>query len=78
MNKEGMKNEDQLNILDEVVKEMDERRKDPHKYVGKALMLDSPAGYGKTFLLKTIHAYGNMSQNQDLVLCSAFSGILGY
>ena len=73
-----MENEDQLKFLDEVVKEMDERRKDPHEYKGKALMLDAPAGYGKTFLLETIHAYGNMKKNEDLVLCSAYSGKLIY
>ena len=76
MSKEGMENQDQLKILDEVVEEMDKRRKNPHEYVGKALMLDAPAGHGKTFLLETIHAYGNMEQNQDLVLCSAFSGTI--
>ena len=75
MCKEGLENEDQLKFLDEVVKEMDKRRKNPHEYEGKALMLDAPAGYGKTFLLETIHAYGNMEKNEDLVLCSAFSGI---
>ena len=71
-----MENEDQLKFLNEVVEEMDERRKNPHEYKGKVLMLDAPAGYGKTFLLETIHAYGNMAENQDLVLCSAYSGIL--
>ena len=76
MSEEGLENEDQLKFLDEVVKEMDKRRKDPHAYEGKAVMLDAPAGYRKTFLLETIHAYGNMAENQDLVLCSAYSGIL--
>ena len=74
MCKEGLENEDQLKFLDEVVKEMDKRRKDPHEYEGKALLLDAPAGHGKTFTLETIHAYGNMEENEDLVLCSAYSG----
>ena len=74
MSKEGMENEDQLEFLDEVVKEMDKRRENPSEFEGKALMLDAPAGYGKTFLLETIHAYGNMEENDDLVLCSAYSG----
>ena len=69
-----MENKDQMKILDEAVKEMDTRRKNPFEYDGKALMLDAPAGYGKTFLLETIHAYGNMDENRDLVLCSAYSG----
>ena len=74
MCKEGLENEDQLKFLDEVVQEMDKRRKNPHEYEGKSLMLDAPAGHGKTFLLETIHAYGNMKENEDLVLCSAYSG----
>ena len=35
----------------EVMKKMDKRRENPHEYEGKDLMLDAPAGYGKTSLL---------------------------
>ena len=70
----GKKNESQLKILDEIEGELEKWSSNPSKYKGKAIMIDGPGGYGKTFLLETIVAYCNLQENNYVALCSAFSG----
>ena len=73
-NKIGKDNPDQLNFVEEVTKELQDKREKGKSYNGKCYMLDGPGGNGKTFCLDTIYAYCNMEENEFLCLCSAFSG----
>ena len=73
-NKIGKDNPDQLNFVEEVTKELQNKREQGRSYNGKCYMLDGPGGNGKTFCLDTIYSYCNMKENDFLCLCSAFSG----
>ena len=71
----GKKNQDQLDILEEVENDLRRQSKNPKTFEGKAIMLDGPGGHGKTFLLETIYEFCNLPENGYLALCSAFSGV---
>ena len=72
-NKINAPNPEQLEILTDLEKEIEQYATHPDSYDGYCIMLDAPGGTGKTFLIETVAAY--CALNKHLCLCSAFSGV---
>jgi len=71
----GFRNQQQLDILTKLEKEIRAYNDSPEDYDGFVGMLDAPGGTGKTFLIETLAAYCALPENNFLCLCAAFSGV---
>ena len=71
----GFVNHDQYNFVKSIEEQLTLQKQLGDDYEGHAVLLQAPAGCGKTFALETLFAYCNLPGNEYLVLCSAFSGV---
>ena len=71
----GYRNEEQIQVMDKIENELQKKKQNPDTYGGCAIMLDAPAGMGKTFICETCVDYCNLDENDMLALCSAYSGV---
>lgn len=73
--KNGLPNPEQCEVVDKIEKELQKKKEEGSEYKGCTIMLDAPAGMGKTFVCETLVSYCNLEENDMLVLCSAYSGV---